>query len=111
VVFFFFQAEDGIRDFHVTGVQTCALPILPPAGTGPRPQSVGPGARRARPGAAARRHRHGLPPPARRAPATSPPPGLPPAGPPPEIGERRVGEECRARGAPPHSKTQLLDEN
>src|SRR5690606_28957430 len=26
-VFFFFQAEDGIRDFHVTGVQTCALPI------------------------------------------------------------------------------------
>src|SRR5690606_40500197 len=25
---FFFQAEDGIRDFHVTGVQTCALPIL-----------------------------------------------------------------------------------
>src|SRR5690606_39525116 len=23
-----FQAEDGIRDFHVTGVQTCALPIL-----------------------------------------------------------------------------------
>src|SRR5690606_1019254 len=27
-IFFFFQAEDGIRDFHVTGVQTCALPIL-----------------------------------------------------------------------------------
>src|SRR5690606_40820903 len=26
-VYFFFQAEDGIRDFHVTGVQTCALPI------------------------------------------------------------------------------------
>src|SRR5690606_41012579 len=24
-----FQAEDGIRDFHVTGVQTCALPIWP----------------------------------------------------------------------------------
>src|SRR5690606_41106600 len=24
---FLFQAEDGIRDFHVTGVQTCALPI------------------------------------------------------------------------------------
>src|SRR5256885_3233773 len=33
-VFFFFQAEDGIRDYKVTGVQTCALPIL-----------VGPGAR------------------------------------------------------------------
>src|SRR5690606_31951287 len=27
-VVFFSQAEDGIRDFHVTGVQTCALPIL-----------------------------------------------------------------------------------
>src|SRR5262249_58395661 len=25
--FFFFQAEDGIRDWSVTGVQTCALPI------------------------------------------------------------------------------------
>src|SRR5947209_15123849 len=38
--FFFFQAEDGIRDIGVTGVQTCALPIwlrrrrgdVPPAG-------------------------------------------------------------------------------
>src|SRR5205823_8177611 len=28
---FFFQAEDGIRDKLVTGVQTCALPIWPPA--------------------------------------------------------------------------------
>src|SRR3989475_13311534 len=28
VSFFFFQAEDGIRDLTVTGVQTCALPIL-----------------------------------------------------------------------------------
>src|SRR2546421_5739289 len=28
-VFFFFQAEDGIRDLIVTGVQTCALPISP----------------------------------------------------------------------------------
>src|SRR5256885_10546642 len=27
--FFFFQAEDGIRDYKVTGVQTCALPIAP----------------------------------------------------------------------------------
>src|SRR2546430_7310638 len=27
IVFFFFQAEDGIRDLTVTGVQTCALPI------------------------------------------------------------------------------------
>src|SRR2546427_5719838 len=28
-IFFFFQAEDGIRDLTVTGVQTCALPISP----------------------------------------------------------------------------------
>src|SRR5256885_4459096 len=28
VFFFFFQAEDGIRDYKVTGVQTCALPIF-----------------------------------------------------------------------------------
>src|SRR5256885_8546498 len=28
---FFFQAEDGIRDYKVTGVQTCALPISAPA--------------------------------------------------------------------------------
>src|SRR5258707_4452790 len=28
--FFFFQAEDGIRDIGVTGVQTCALPIFAP---------------------------------------------------------------------------------
>src|SRR5262249_58718468 len=27
ILFFFFQAEDGIRDWSVTGVQTCALPI------------------------------------------------------------------------------------
>src|SRR5262249_57891511 len=27
-IVFFFQAEDGIRDWSVTGVQTCALPIL-----------------------------------------------------------------------------------
>src|SRR5256885_3856144 len=27
VFFFFFQAEDGIRDYKVTGVQSCALPI------------------------------------------------------------------------------------
>src|SRR5947209_15575545 len=30
IFFFFFQAEDGIRDIGVTGVQTCALPILLP---------------------------------------------------------------------------------
>src|SRR5206468_7913516 len=39
--FFFFQAEDGIRDLIVTGVQTCALPIWPrpPARPGRRGDS------------------------------------------------------------------------
>src|SRR5256886_10466973 len=37
VCFFFFQAEDGIRDLTVTGVQTCALPILiPPTDSAPQ---------------------------------------------------------------------------
>src|SRR5205807_2998406 len=33
--FFFFQAEDGIRDYKVTGVQTCALPIFELHAVGP----------------------------------------------------------------------------
>src|SRR6266540_2484191 len=41
VFFFFFQAEDGIRDRDVTGVQTCALPILA-ARAGPRSRRDGP---------------------------------------------------------------------
>src|SRR5476651_481874 len=42
--FFFFQAEDGIRDIGVTGVQTCALPISRPGSKRgvPVPGSVGP---------------------------------------------------------------------
>src|SRR5256886_7861925 len=43
--FFFFQAEDGIRDLTVTGVQTCALPIsarasTPSSGTAMRARSA-----------------------------------------------------------------------
>src|SRR2546429_5297163 len=50
--FFFFQAEAGIRDLAVTGVQTCALPILigaglPQAGAHPLRRTIG-GARRSR---------------------------------------------------------------
>src|SRR5437868_3735376 len=37
IIFFFFQAEDGIRDRNVTGVQTCALPI---SGQGRRPSNI-----------------------------------------------------------------------
>src|SRR6266700_4999483 len=53
VFFFFLQAEDGIRDFHVTGVQTCALPIsrtgsrTPAQPQLPRPGSSRPGTGRA----------------------------------------------------------------
>src|SRR2546430_12619182 len=39
IVFFFFQAEDGIRDLTVTGVQTCALPICGDCSRRPRPGS------------------------------------------------------------------------
>src|SRR6266566_7788688 len=43
-IFFFFQAEDGIRDYKVTGVQTCALPIWlfrsPRSGGGEHPWAL-----------------------------------------------------------------------
>src|SRR5207253_6885125 len=39
-IVFFFQAEDGIRDGHVTGVQTCALPILSKPQSARRPARV-----------------------------------------------------------------------
>src|SRR2546429_7216472 len=39
-VVFFFQAEDGIRDVAVTGVQTCALPICSHARIGPSGEPV-----------------------------------------------------------------------
>src|ERR1041385_1017012 len=39
-VVFFFQAEDGIRDVAVTGVQTCALPIYPNDEFGAEPMIV-----------------------------------------------------------------------
>src|SRR5688500_20248520 len=50
-VCFFFQAEDGIRDYKVTGVQTCALPIFEPrvlrhARAASRPQGGGARVRR-----------------------------------------------------------------
>src|SRR6266496_5770098 len=66
VRFFFFQAEDGIRDLYVTGVQTCALPISLLRGSGtrsrrlPQRDSVGKAAaaRPCRFRERSRRHRH-----------------------------------------------------
>src|SRR5438105_10775774 len=58
-MFFFFQAEDGIRDPLVTRVQTCALPILPPA---PRhPVAAPPRSASGSPGPSARGKRPPLP--------------------------------------------------
>src|SRR5256886_9429264 len=97
--FFFFQAEDGIRDLTVTGVQTCALPICAfefdsgGASVGP----VGTGGQIPRRGA----ERHWRPGDARLATRSG------------EIvrsdhhgrvrsEERRVGKECRSRWSPYH---------
>src|SRR5699024_12041762 len=78
---FFFQAEDGIRDRNVTGVQTCALPILDFCRC--------------------------LPSAPRRTSSTCARPTTPPAQPitahscsSGRSEERRVGKECRSRGAP-----------
>src|SRR5690349_25168259 len=88
-VFFFFQAEDGIRDLYVTGVQTCALPISPGGATRSPRTRVGrqvAGSYRAtstsrREDVAVRRSE-----------------------------ERRVGKECRSRWAPYHEKKNKDEE-
>src|SRR5690606_39307364 len=93
VVYFFFQAEDGIRDFHVTGVQTCALPIstAPAAPTAAREAAAARAGRTAlrrratrRCGTAPARSRRSSPNRRRARPRSE---------------ERRVGKECRARQA------------
>src|SRR2546426_3475096 len=77
VIIFFFQAEDGIRDYKVTGVQTCALPIS--SRPGPGHVLLEPGQDDARPDAVdyafPGNHRSE---------------------------ERRVGKECRSRWSPYH---------
>src|SRR3989475_7239542 len=98
--FFFFQAEDGIRDLTVTGVQTCALPISDRRGdredagrqrVARRPWScrpLPPVAARSRP-ASSRSPRRSA-----RASGRSPP----------RSEERRVGKEGRSRWSPHHLK-------
>src|SRR5690606_40120088 len=101
LVLFFFQAEDGIRDFHVTGVQTCALPIslsrassrrctkastsacwhcLHPAARSPSPPTLISDA------------------------SSAIPTGTPSTTSVPRSEERRVGKECRSRWSPYHEK-------
>src|SRR5439155_3442516 len=82
---FFFQAEDGIRDGHVTGVQTCALPIWPsrfaPHASGDECKPRWPPRRRhSRPAGIARSE------------------------------ERRVGKECRALGPLDPSKKKVIED-
>src|SRR3712207_8713435 len=95
---FFFQAEDGIRDIGVTGVQTCALPISP--------TPIGMPIRLARPMMISDP----------MIACATPPPGCPSAGgdwvknagsragSPRKMRseERRVGKECRSRWSPYH---------
>src|SRR5690349_22080117 len=101
--FFFFQAEDGIRDLYVTGVQTCALPISAGATgaqgpTGPQGPTGADGATGANgaTGAAGAAGATG----ATGAQGPTGPQG--PAGPRSE--ERRVGKEGRSRGWRWHGK-------
>src|SRR5215204_6609062 len=77
--FFFFQAEDGIRDHCVTGVQTCALPICPRRGVVTRSSSR---CRRSRSWASTISSSRSE--------------------------ERRVGKECRSRWSRDHSKKKHL---
>src|SRR5687768_18063656 len=99
-LFFFFQAEDGIRDVAVTGVQTCALPIYEVR----RPREVAvegvarlrlqrPQARQRQEHEADAKHER------RHEPeADEPAQALE------RSEERRVGKECRSRWSPYHEK-------
>src|SRR5215203_6929158 len=76
--FFFFQAEDGIRDIGVTGVQTCALPISSSRRCHQPSRSSQPASRSSACTTGATRSE-----------------------------ERRVGKECRSRWSPYHEKKKL----
>src|SRR2546422_7907004 len=88
---FFFQAEDGIRDVAVTGVQTCALPILHQAHGLVRDGIDFPP-----------RLASGVSLPAGRCPLVRRRGGGRGRGGPPRSEERRVGKECRSRWSPYH---------
>src|SRR2546426_103783 len=79
--FFFFQAEDGIRDYKVTGVQTCALPISTHSQNSRYPRDT-----RSRVTS-------------KRWSAKASPPACPISR---RSEERRVGKECRSRWSPYH---------
>src|SRR3712207_7515832 len=99
-LFVFFQAEDGIRDIGVTGVQTCALPILVAGRPSQAPMVAG--MRRSQPAVAAAVSRGGTfvwPAVSSRVAsrmARRASPGVA------RSEERRVGKECRSRWSPYH---------
>src|SRR5690606_41194200 len=101
---FFFQAEDGIRDFHVTGVQTCALPILLKRFEAPTlPEALARVERECGQGALlveTRRTPKGFLVVAARAPKATPQPARRSG----RSEERRVGKEGMSRGAASRSK-------
>src|SRR5260370_13402201 len=84
--FFFFQAEDGIRDSSVTGVQTCALPISATADALNLAAQVVAGTEDQSAGATAQSTAQAM----RGAVAAN------------RSEERRVGKECRSRWSPYH---------
>src|SRR3712207_9004213 len=97
IFFFFFQAEDGIRDIGVTGVQTCALPIFPrpvsKAQLAVAEAAYGPGL-----GEFAAVNRLPLPHAVQWDVEVRDAPTVRPA----RSEERRVGKECRSRWSPYH---------
>src|SRR5688500_19976637 len=84
IYFFFFQAEDGIRDYKVTGVQTCALPIWITSLTSRVVGSVPDGSGATVDTSASPQRRR----------------GLKSTGDVARSEERRVGKECRCRWGP-----------
>src|SRR5688500_20352643 len=99
-VIFFFQAEDGIRDYKVTGVQTCALPISCTS-VPSRHVSRAYVADRRQPGT-------GLPARSNDSACTSNPLIRPSIFLAERSEERRVGKECSARSAPSDWKEEAM---
>src|SRR3712207_8611254 len=89
--FFFFQAEDGIRDIGVTGVQTCALPISAAWSQKSGFRSISSGKRRRLTGPRPLEYTRSSHGPSRFSPSSSS-----------RSEERRVGKECRSRWSPYH---------
>src|SRR5206468_6293409 len=102
-IFFFFQAEDGIRDLIVTGVQTCALPISrqgggqEPSQWRPQPEGASPDGGDRGAGAEGADHRLAVRP-------------LRLLSDDRRSEERRVGKECRSRWASAWYKRETSSE-